>query len=91
MGWQYRRSISAGPFRLNLSRRGMGYSVGVGGFRVGVRPDGRRYRSISIPGTGLYRRDSLPAGGSGCALALVLLVATFAATCAFGWKAWRAG
>jgi hypothetical protein len=43
-----------GPFRLNLSRRGIGGSWGFPGFRVGMAADGKRYVSIGIPGTGLY-------------------------------------
>jgi hypothetical protein len=31
-----RKSLRAGPFRLNLSRSGIGLSVGVPGFRVGA-------------------------------------------------------
>jgi len=43
-----------GPFRWNLSKRGVGVSGGIPGFRIGVSADGRRYVSIGIPGTGLY-------------------------------------
>src|SRR5580658_5630624 len=57
MGWSLRRSINLGPLRINLSRSGFGYSVGGRGFRVGQDARGRRYRSISIPKTGIYRRD----------------------------------
>jgi len=53
MGWSYRKSLGAGPFRLNLSRRGIGYSIGGRGFRLGIRANGRRYTSLSVPGTGL--------------------------------------
>jgi hypothetical protein len=43
-----------GPFRTTLSTRGVGWSVGVPGFRYGISPTGRRYISVGIPGTGLY-------------------------------------
>lgn len=57
MGWRFRRSFRIAPgVRLNVSKRGVGVSAGVKGFRIGVGPRGM-YRSISIPGTGLYRID----------------------------------
>jgi hypothetical protein len=57
MGWTFRRSFNLGPFRINLSRKGAGTSVGIHGFRVGQDASGRKYSQISIPGTGIYRRD----------------------------------
>ena len=53
MGWRYRRSINAGPLRLNLSKRGVGYSLGIPGCRVSTHVDGRRYLVLSVPGTGI--------------------------------------
>lgn len=67
MGFYFRKSVRAGPFRINLSRSGIGYSVGGRGFRTGVTPRGRRYTSIGIPGTGMGYRT----GGRGCAVMLV--------------------
>jgi len=52
VGWRWRRSIGVGPFRYTLSKRGIGYSVGVPGCRVSTTPDGRRYLVLSVPGTG---------------------------------------
>jgi hypothetical protein len=66
MGLFYRKSVNIGPFRVNLSNSGVGYSVGGRGFRVGTTARGRRYTSFSVPGTGVGYR------GSGC---LVLLAA----------------
>jgi hypothetical protein len=43
-----------GPFRTTLSRRGVGWSFGILGFRYGITTTGRRYISVGIPGTGLY-------------------------------------
>ncbi len=54
MGWRFHRSFKTGPIRWNLSRRGVGASWGIPGFRVGMSADGKRYLSIGIPGTGLY-------------------------------------
>lgn len=53
MGWSFRRSITLGPFRINFSKSGISYSFGWGGFRTGVNSKGRRYSSMSIPGTGV--------------------------------------
>lgn len=60
----FRKSIGAGPFRVNLSRSGVGYSVGAKGFRVGQSARGRRYTSFGIPGTGVRVSKSF---GRGCA------------------------
>ena len=54
MSWRFRRAISSGPFRLNISRRGVGWSVGIPGFRYGRSADGAPYVSIGFPGLGLY-------------------------------------
>jgi hypothetical protein len=77
MGWSYRKSIGLGPFRINLSKSGIGYSVGGGGFRTGINSRGRSYRSFSIPGTGVRYNSS--ASGQGCLVALGLLLAAFSA------------
>ncbi|MBV8515982.1 MAG: DUF4236 domain-containing protein [Acidobacteria bacterium] len=44
MGFSYRKSVSVGPFRFNLSGSGVGMSVGVRGFRVGTGPRGNYVR-----------------------------------------------
>src|SRR5260370_42684749 len=65
MGWSFRRSVNFGPLRINLSKSGVGYSVGTRGFRVGQDSragDTRRSRSpkqASIAGT-TNRRGLLP-------------------------------
>jgi hypothetical protein len=56
MGWSLRRSKKVGPFRINLSKSGIGLSAGMKGLRVGRDAKGRTYSSVSIPGTGLYNR-----------------------------------
>jgi hypothetical protein len=56
MGWSLRRSKKVGPFRINLSKSGIGLSAGVKGLRVGRDAKGRTYSSVSIPGTGFYNR-----------------------------------
>ena len=54
MGFRFRKSFKIAPgIRLNLSKSGIGASVGVKGFRVTKRADGRVQRTTSLPGTGL--------------------------------------
>ena len=69
MGWSFRKSVGLGPFRVSVSKSGVGYSVGGRGFRVGTNAKGRRYSTFSIPGTGLNYRKNL--SKSGCATLLV--------------------
>lgn len=54
MGWRFRKIFQSGPIRWTWTKRGIGYSWGVPGFRIGVTPSGDRYFSVGIPGTGLY-------------------------------------
>jgi hypothetical protein len=84
MGWRFRRSINIGPLRVNLSKRGIGMSVGAGPVRVGRSARGKTYASTSIPGTGVsYRHDSTPRrpkGPGGCFTLVVLSITGTAAT-----------
>jgi hypothetical protein len=70
MGWSYRKSVNLGPFRVNISKSGIGYSVGGMGFRTGVSSRGRNYRSFSLPGTGVRYYSS---SKQGCLVVLTLL------------------
>ncbi|HUM51815.1 MAG TPA: DUF4236 domain-containing protein [Chitinophagales bacterium] len=56
MGFSFRKSVGFGPFRVNLSKSGIGTSIGVKGLRVGVNSKGQAYRNLSIPGTGIFSR-----------------------------------
>src|SRR5436853_2824952 len=59
MAWGFRRSLKlAGPLRLNLSKSGLGLSLGVPGLHVGVNSRGRYVRA-GVPGTGIYYRKGL--------------------------------
>lgn len=51
---RFRKIFSSGPFRTSLSRSGVGFSYGFPGLRFGVSPNGKKYISFGIPGTGLY-------------------------------------
>lgn len=51
---QFRRSKKIGPFRVSVSKKGVGYSVGNSLFRVGRGTDGKARRTLRVPGTGIY-------------------------------------
>jgi hypothetical protein len=70
MGFFYRKSVNFGPFRVNLSKSGVGYSVGGRGFRVGKSGNGRKYTAFSLPGTGVGYR------GSGCLILIAAIPAS---------------
>lgn len=65
MGLRFQRRIRVLPgLRLNLSRSGVGVSVGGRGAHVGITARGQRYTSIGLPGTGIswreYERKAAP-------------------------------
>ena len=53
MGFRFRKSKNFGPFRINFSKSGVGYSFGVKGYRVTKTANGRIRQTASIPGKGL--------------------------------------
>ncbi len=53
MGFRFRKSKNFGPFRVNVSKSGIGWSLGGKGFRYTKRADGKTQTTTSIPGTGL--------------------------------------
>ena len=58
MGLRFRKSINLGPLRINLSKSGVGFSLGVKGFRIGRSAKGKNAATVSLPGTGLsYVQD----------------------------------
>jgi len=59
MGFYIRQGISFGPLRFNLSKSGIGVSVGVKGARIGTGPSGAY---VHMGRHGLYYRQRL--GGS---------------------------
>lgn len=67
MGWYLRKGFGFGPFRLNLSKSGLGYSFGVRGARIGVGPRGNY---VHLGRGGVYYRkyfstpSSQPGDGS---------------------------
>lgn len=60
MPFYLRKSVSAGPFRLNFSKGGVGMSVGVTGLRFGTGPRGHY---VHAGRGGLYYRSSLGRAG----------------------------
>lgn len=56
MGWYLRKSVKMGPMRLNFSKRGIGVSTGVKGFRIGTGPRGPY---VAGGRGGIYFRQSL--------------------------------
>lgn len=59
MGIRFRKSFKvAQGVRVNVSKSGLGMSVGTKGARVGVGPRGA-YTSVGIPGTGIYSTSYL--------------------------------
>ena len=54
MGFRFRKSINLGfGVRLNVSKSGVGYSVGKKGFRYTKKADGSSRITYSVPGTGI--------------------------------------
>lgn len=53
MGLRFRKSINIGPLRINLSKSGVGFSIGWRGFRVSRSAKGKKQATVSLPGTGL--------------------------------------
>lgn len=53
MGIRFRKSKKIGPVRINLSKSGVGYSVGTKGYRKTRMANGRLRTTVSLPGTGL--------------------------------------
>jgi hypothetical protein len=59
MGFYIRKAFNFGPFRLNLSKKGIGTSIGVKGLRVSTGPRGNELYAGRY---GLYYRQKLKNG-----------------------------
>jgi hypothetical protein len=64
MGWYLRKAFRFGPLRLNLSKRGVGASVGEPGARVGVDATGTPYAHAGRGGIYFRQRGRHIAWGS---------------------------
>ncbi len=82
MGLRFRKSIRLGSgARLNLSKRGVGLSLGGKGFTHSIGPSGRR-TTISAPGTGLsytahHKSGRSRGGGIGSTILGLVILAIF--------------
>jgi hypothetical protein len=77
MGWNWRKAFNFGPLRINMSRKGVGYSVGIRGFRFGRNAKSQNYSQTSIPGTGIYKRTYSGQPSRSKQWSLLALVAVF--------------
>ena len=60
MGLRFHKKINILPgVDVNLSKSGVGLSVGPKGAKVSVNPQGDVYGNVSIPGTGISYREKL--------------------------------
>lgn len=54
MGFRFRKSFNLGKgLKINLSKNGIGYSVGTKGVRVSKTAKGTTRKTLTLPGTGL--------------------------------------
>ncbi len=53
MGLRFHKTIKLGPLNINLSKSGVGFSVGTKGARVGRTAKGNYRTTLGIPGTGI--------------------------------------
>ena len=70
MGFFFRKSIGRGPLRINLSKSGIGWSLGIPGLRFGRSATGRNTTRIGIPGTGAGWQSG--SSGTGCLVPIVI-------------------
>lgn len=61
MGFRYRKSINFGPVRINLSKSGIGWSVGGKGARFTKKANGGYRSTLGVPGTGVSYVKDYPA------------------------------
>lgn len=63
MGWSYRKSFGLSPVRINFSKKGVSYSIGLKGARVNIGSSGT-YVSLSTHGISYRQRISAPSSPS---------------------------
>jgi hypothetical protein len=93
VGLRFQRRVKILPgVRLNLSRSGIGVSVGGRGAHLGITARGQRYSSIGIPGTGVswreYERRPAPRPCDLCQPGHAHIHGGFALVCLVGLLAW---
>lgn len=53
MGLRFRKSFSIGPLRINISKSGIGFSIGTKCLRITRSAKGRTSATVTVPGTGI--------------------------------------
>ncbi len=53
MGFRFRKVFNINGFHINLSKKGIGYSIGNKFFRIGKTANGKVRKTVTLPGTGL--------------------------------------
>ena len=81
MGFYIKKGFNFGPVRVNLSKSGLGVSVGAKGFRLGTGPKGNY---IHAGREGLYYRKSL---GKSFTIAIIVMALVLLA----GYYLWQSG
>lgn len=61
MGFRFRKSVNLGPLRINLSKSGVGYSVGSKFGRITQKADGTIRTTTTIPGAGVSHVNEISA------------------------------
>lgn len=60
MGLNFRKKINLFPgLSLNLSKSGVGFSIGPKGAKISIKPNGQIDGNVSLNGTGLSYRKTL--------------------------------
>lgn len=86
MGLRFQKSINLGAFRVNVSKSGVGFSVGRRGARAGISATGRKYTTVSLPGTGIsYDQTIGGKGKKGCLVAIVAMLGMLAMLALTAW------
>lgn len=62
MGLNFRKTITKGGARVNLSKSGAGVSYGTKGARISRSAKGKTRATLSIPGTGISYSEELGGG-----------------------------
>ena len=74
MGFSFRKSIKLGPARINLSKSGVGYSIGAGGVRYTKSPKRRSKKKSSSKSSAGCLPEIIKWTGIICVLGLCLYV-----------------
>lgn len=84
MGFYLKKGINFGPLRINFSKSGIGFSLGVKGFRVGSGPNGNY---INAGRKGIYYRKNLPnlTSGEGIVIGWLPVLIIMAGVGVFYW------